>query len=90
MASGTGLSERSLGRHNRSGGSVKHEYRHDDILVTWDDEVCIHAGNCVRTLPSVFDVSRDPWVNPGDASPDEVAETVRACPSGALEFSRGS
>lgn len=65
---------------------MKHEFKHENIMVTWDDEVCIHAGNCVRTLPSAFDVNRDPWINPGDASRADLAETIRACPSGALEL----
>ncbi|MGH9023831.1 MAG: (4Fe-4S)-binding protein [Acidimicrobiia bacterium] len=74
-------------RANR-GATLNHDFRHENILVSWDDEICIHAGSCVRGLPSVFDVSKDPWINPGAASPDDVAEAVRACPSGALQFSQ--
>lgn len=67
---------------------MKHEFRSDQILVTYDDAVCVHAANCVRQLPSVFDVARDPWIDPSQASPEEVEATVAACPSGALGFVR--
>lgn len=67
---------------------MKHEFRSDQVLVTYDDAVCIHAGNCVRQLPAVFDVNRNPWIDPAQASPDDVESTVRACPSGALGLTR--
>ena len=34
------------------------EYRNDKIVVRYDPEICIHAGECVRGLPSVFNVSK--------------------------------
>ncbi len=64
------------------------QYTNDDVEVTYDPGVCIHAGNCVKSLPSVFDLDRDPWIDPSGASADEVEATVKACPSGALGFRR--
>ncbi len=29
-------------------------YESDDIIVTFDADVCIHSGVCVRGLPDVF------------------------------------
>ncbi len=29
-------------------------YESDHIVVTFDPNACIHSGNCVRGLPSVF------------------------------------
>lgn len=58
------------------------------ILVDYDAKRCIHASECVRGLPAVFDTSRRPWVLPSAASPDAVADVVQRCPSGALHFSR--
>lgn len=63
---------------------MKHEFANDAMVIGYDDEVCIHAGNCVKQLPAVFDINRDPWIDPSGASMDEVAATVKACPSGAL------
>lgn len=64
------------------------EYANDEIAVTYDPDVCIHAGNCVKGLPAVFDLSRDPWIDPSGAPADEVQAQVKACPSGALGFRR--
>ena len=60
-------------------------YESPDITVTFDPEVCIHSGECVRGLPAVFDVSRKRWVRPEAAPAAEVAAQVRRCPSGALQ-----
>ncbi len=60
-------------------------YETDRIVVTFDPEVCIHSGNCVRGLPAVFDVREKRWIQPERASADEVAAQVARCPSGALQ-----
>ena len=61
-------------------------YETDEIVVTFDPEVCIHSGVCVRGLPAVFDVQRKRWVRPENAPAEAVAEQVRRCPSGALQY----
>ena len=43
-------------------------YPGQDLTVTYDTEVCVHAGECVRGLPAVFDANQDPWIQP-DAAP---------------------
>jgi uncharacterized Fe-S cluster protein YjdI len=48
--------------------------------------VCIHSGECIRGLPAVFDVRLKRWVRPENAPAGQVAEQVRRCPSGALQF----
>lgn len=68
---------------------MKHEFSSEDVVVTYDDEVCVHAGNCVKQLPAVFDTNRDPWIDPTAAPVDEVESAVNACPSGALGLQRG-
>ncbi len=65
-----------------------HEYHNDRISVTWDGARCIHAAECLRALPQVFNVGKRPWVQPDRASADEVAEAVMSCPTGALHFTR--
>lgn len=59
-----------------------------DIDVTYDTERCIHAAECIRNLPAVFDTSRRPWIQPDGASADAIAEVIAKCPSGALHFTR--
>lgn len=63
-------------------------YMSDDVVVTYDASRCIHSAECVRGLPGVFDTSKRPWVQPANASADEVAAVVMRCPTGALHFER--
>ncbi|MEW2418745.1 (4Fe-4S)-binding protein [Streptomyces sp. NPDC046866] len=61
-------------------------YRGQQITVTYDTSRCLHAAECVRGLPDVFDSGQRPWVQPDGADPEQVAEVVRRCPSGALQY----
>ncbi|MEZ4702204.1 MAG: CDGSH iron-sulfur domain-containing protein [Rhodothermales bacterium] len=66
--------------------SSTHTYPGADITVTYDVARCIHAAECVRGLPAVFDPKRKPWVEPDQAPADAVAAVVLRCPSGALHI----
>lgn len=61
-------------------------YKTDTINVTWDKERCIHAAECVRRLPKVFDTDRKPWIKPEMAEIDELIDVIEKCPSGALHY----
>ena len=61
-------------------------YETPDITVTFDPNVCIHSGVCVRGLPLVFDVKRKRWVRPELAPAADVAAQIERCPSGALQY----
>lgn len=61
-------------------------YETPDITVTFEPELCIHSGKCVRGLPAVFDVGRKRWIRPEAASPAEVEAQIARCPSGALKW----
>lgn len=61
-------------------------YESDEIIVTFDPNVCIHSGVCVRGLQQVFDVRLKRWIRPENAPAERVADQVRHCPSGALQF----
>ena len=58
------------------------------ITVSYDAGRCIHAAECVKGLPRVFDPQRKPWIDPSRAEADEVAAVVPRCPTGALHFTR--
>ncbi|MFI8323963.1 (4Fe-4S)-binding protein [Streptomyces sp. NPDC085529] len=62
------------------------EYDGEGITVTFEPRRCLHAAECVHGLPEVFDLSRRPWVLPDAAVPERVAEVIRRCPSGALQY----
>ena len=61
-------------------------YETDEISVTFDPNICIHSGVCLRGLHKVFDVKRKRWIRPELATAQEVAEQIRRCPSGALQY----
>jgi uncharacterized Fe-S cluster protein YjdI len=67
---------------------MRKSYGGKEVDVSFDPEVCIHAAQCVRGLPAVFDTKRRPWIVPDGASADEVVAQVERCPSGALQATR--
>jgi uncharacterized Fe-S cluster protein YjdI/CDGSH-type Zn-finger protein len=63
-------------------------YRGRDIEVSFDLDLCVHIGECLRGHKGVFDLQRRPWLLPDEAEADLVAEIVERCPSGALLYHR--
>ena len=59
-------------------------YTRIGLSVLWQPDACIHCGNCVSGLPSVFNVSKRPWIDVNAASIDAIKEQVAKCPSGAI------
>jgi uncharacterized Fe-S cluster protein YjdI/CDGSH-type Zn-finger protein len=56
------------------------------ITVFYEGARCRHVAECVRGLPGVFDTRQRPWIQPGAADPEAIAEVVRRCPTGALHY----
>jgi uncharacterized Fe-S cluster protein YjdI/CDGSH-type Zn-finger protein len=56
------------------------------LTVYFDSALCTQAGECVRGLPAVFDHAQSPWIQPQNAAAEQVAEVIRRCPSGALQY----
>jgi len=67
--------------------SIK-DYATKELIVSYDASHCIHAAECVRALPAVFDSAARPWIQPDKADADEIAAAVRKCPTGALTVRR--
>lgn len=65
---------------------VTRVYDDGRIRVLWDATLCIHTGICLRRLPAVFDVQRRPWVDISAADAEEIASTIRGCPTDALRY----
>jgi len=66
--------------------------RRDDYVATGitihdNRGLCAHAGRCTDGLPAVFRLRQEPFIDAEAASPDEVVEAIRQCPSGALNYS---
>ena len=55
------------------------------LKVTWDKNLCTHAGVCVKTLPEVFKIENEQLaIDPSAADEQKVRDVCSACPSGAL------
>ncbi len=67
---------------------MKKGYTSPDITVFYDAKLCIHAAECVRGLPAVFDPNKKPWIDPTQGTADEIAQVIHKCPSGALKYER--
>lgn len=69
-------------------GEVRKVYRGRDVEVSFDLDICIHIGECLRGDRNVFKLDRRPWVLPDAGEADMVARVVELCPSGALQYRR--
>jgi CDGSH-type Zn-finger protein/uncharacterized Fe-S cluster protein YjdI len=69
--------------------SKLHRYEGRNATVTFDATRCIHAAECVRGLPDVFDPGAEPWIQPGEVEADALAAVIYRCPTGALKLDRG-
>ena len=61
-------------------------YNNEDITIFWDSDKCRHAGKCITGSPDVFNFNKKPWVDLSQAENPAVWETVKQCPSGALDI----
>jgi CDGSH-type Zn-finger protein len=58
------------------------------ITIHDNRKICSHAAECVNNLSSVFKINARPWINPDAAeTKEEIIDTIRKCPSGALSYS---
>ncbi len=62
------------------------EYKNNDIAVIWKPGKCIHAAECVKRLPQVYDPKARPWIKVENATTDALINQIAACPSGALTY----
>lgn len=63
-------------------------YTGRSIDVTYNLSRCVHAAECVRGLPAVFDTAQRPWIQPDEAAAEDIAAVIARCPTGALHFQR--
>ena len=62
-------------------------YGAGQLIISYDESRCIFARQCENRLPSVFNRSDDPWIEPENADqPELVTQAVEHCPSGALTY----
>ncbi|HPW73889.1 MAG: (4Fe-4S)-binding protein [Methanothrix sp.] len=62
------------------------EYTREGLTVQWNPEKCIHAQECIKGLPGVFNRDSKPWIDMRGASLEEIMRVIDRCPSGALSY----
>ena len=62
------------------------KYKNEDITILWKPDLCIHAGECVKTLPKVYNPKERPWVKIENATTPELIAQIATCPSKALSY----
>lgn len=78
---GSGIGEKNIVKDKRK------DYVDKKITIHDNRRICSHAAECVNNLPSVFKLNSRPWINPDAAEVEEIVDTIRKCPSGALSYS---
>lgn len=67
----------------------KTTYDGKQVSIGFDGGKCIHSRRCVLTLPNVFQANVEgPWINPDNASVEDIAALANECPSGAITYER--
>ncbi|MEM6524044.1 MAG: (4Fe-4S)-binding protein [Bacteroidota bacterium] len=62
------------------------EYSNGELSIIWKPQLCIHAGECVKALPSVYKPNEKPWITAENATTQELKDQIAKCPSGALSY----
>ena len=65
----------------------RRDYVGKEITIHDNRKICSHAKECVNNLPSVFKLGSKPWIDSDGSKIQDIINTVRKCPSGALSYS---
>jgi CDGSH-type Zn-finger protein len=65
------------------------DYEGDGITIHDNRGICAHIGRCTDSLPGVWKLGEEPWIDPRGATAEEIAAVASTCPSGALSYSLG-
>ena len=64
-------------------------FSNEDITVTFNPKICIHAERCAQGLSDVFRTTVIPWINlDGTDDNQKIIDQIKKCPSGALQYCR--
>ncbi len=66
---------------------IRKEYTNGELTVIWKPGLCIHAKECIKALPNVYDPTKRPWITPEHATTAQLKAQIKTCPSGALTYS---
>lgn len=66
--------------------NIVKKYANEEITVIWKPSLCIHAAECVKRLPEVYNPQAKPWIKIENASTSQLKSQIDKCPSGALSY----
>ncbi len=61
-------------------------YSNDDLTVTFEPCLCVHAEKCAQELSEVFRLSIIPWIDLDATENKKIINQIKRCPSGALKY----
>ena len=64
----------------------KDTYTGQHIRIHDNRGLCAHAGVCTAKLATVFRMKLEPWIDPDQATVEEIKAVIDKCPSGALSY----
>ncbi len=67
-------------------GEIRKEYTNGELTIVWKPGTCIHAAECVKALPKVYNPNEKPWLKIENATTEELKAQIKKCPSGALSY----
>jgi len=76
-----------LGERQEEDSRGTKEYKGTAITIHDNRYICCHDGSCIKLLPTVFRRKDRPWIDPDGATVEEIINTIKKCPSGALSYS---
>lgn len=65
---------------------ITKKYTNNEVTVVWKPKTCIHSTLCWKGLGEVFNPTKRPWIELGNATTEAIIEQVKKCPSGALSY----
>lgn len=65
---------------------ITKEYTNGELTIVWKPKSCIHAAECVKALPKVYNPNKKPWLTIENATTEELKGQIKKCPSGALSY----
>lgn len=85
--SATARTEHSGSPTRNKPAELRKSYSGQHITIHDNRGICSHAGYCTDNLKSAFKLGEDPWIDTDGAITQEIIDTIKQCPSGALSYS---
>ena len=76
----------SLMKKTDGGNDRRKNYVRRQITIHDNRGICSHAGYCTDNLKAVLQRGKEPWIDPDGATTQEIIDTIKLCPSGALSY----